>query len=223
MDTLSPSKLDCKSTTWSEFYDIDVNVRRIHALIGTQWPLIQRILKLPPKSRLLEIGVGSGIMACYLSNLGYDITAIDTDEKVLLRVGDLAQRLCSKLTLVEMDMFDLGFRNHKFDAIYHQGVLEHFSAPQIQAAIAAQLKVSARLIISVPSRYYPAKSFGDENLWDIGRWRDILSGFRVEEIFGYDFISSHRLERGFQRAMLYLWPSLCTHLKSMQYGFVITR
>lgn len=222
MDTPSPHKLDRKPTAWSEFYDGQVNVRRIHALIGTQWPLIQRILKLPANSKLLEIGVGSGIMACYLSNLGYDITAIDNDEKVLLRASDLAQRLCSKLTLVEMDMFELGFRNREFDATYHQGVLEHFSAPQIQAAVAAQLKVSGRLIFSVPSRYYPWKSFGDENLWHIRKWRDILSAFRVEEVFGYDFISSHRLERGFQRAMLYLWPSLCTHLKSMQYGFVIT-
>ncbi len=221
VDSLTPGHADRGSKAWSEFYDSEINVRRICALIGTQWPLIQRVLTLPPNSWLLETGVGTGIMACYLSNLGYEVTAIDNDVGVLRRVKELTGRLASKLTLVQMDMFHLGFRKRKFDAAYHQGVLEHFSVPQIQAALDAQIEVSRKVIFSVPSYHYPWRSFQDEHLWDVKKWRDILRRFRLLEVFGYDFISSNRMERGFQRAMLYVWPGFCTHLKSMQYGFVI--
>lgn len=221
-DSLAPGHADPGSKAWSEFYDSDINVRRIYALIGTQWPLIQRVLRLPPNSRLLETGVGTGIMACYLSNLGYQVTAIDNDAGVLRQVRELAGKLASKLTLVQMDMFSLGFRNHKFHAAYHQGVLEHLPISRIRAAITAQLSISQKVIFSVPSWHYPWRSLGDENLWDIREWRDILRGFNVAEMFGYDFISSSRLEEGLQKSILYLWPGLSTRLKSMQYGFVIT-
>lgn len=176
---------------WAEFYNAKINIYDIYAHIGNQWALIKRIKKLPQGASLLEIGVGTGITACYLSNIGYKVTAIDNDIQVLNKAKKFIERFNSRITLIGMDMFNLDFSG-KFDLVYHQGVLEHYSEGEIQTAIEEQFKVTNKIIFSVPSYNYPRKDFGNENLWNIKKWKEVLRKFKIVEIFGYDFIYSNR-------------------------------
>ena len=70
--------------------------------------------------------------------------------------------------------------------IHHQGVLEHFTALQIRAALAQQVAVADWVVFSVPSVYYPFEpEFGDERLLPLEEWQRLLEPFAVEELRYY--------------------------------------
>ena len=73
-----------------------------------------------------------------------------------------------------------------YRVIHHQGVLEHFTVPQIQAALAQQVALAEWVLFSVPSVHYPFEpEFGDERMLPIEEWQRILAPFAVEELRYY--------------------------------------
>jgi ubiquinone/menaquinone biosynthesis C-methylase UbiE len=73
-------------------------------------------------SHVLEVGVGTG------KNLPYypedlNVTAIDLSPRMLVRAHVKAERLGSKVNLIEMDIQQLNFPNQHFDTIFATFVL----------------------------------------------------------------------------------------------------
>lgn len=79
-------------------------------------------------SHILDAGCGSGIVARYLIDIGYQVTGIDISQKML----DLAKHRVPEATFVVGDMTALDFEDGSFDgivstfAVFHVPRAEHY-------------------------------------------------------------------------------------------------
>ncbi len=151
---------------------------------------LQKIKKyIKPKSKILECGCGPAKTIIAMSHLGYDITAIDNDKKVLALAKENAKIINSKIKFLHMDFFDIdkNFEKDSFDCITHQGVLEHFPKEKIKEIITKQLKIAPLIIFSVPIKSEASKKkFSKDtiyrNMWTAEEWvKEILKDFKIKE------------------------------------------
>lgn len=106
---------------------------------------MSELLELDDKSRVLEIGAGSGYQTAVLSKLAAQVYAIE-------RIGDLAREAQSRIRQLEIynatvKCFDgtLGWAAHApYDAI-----LVAAGGPSIPEPLVAQLKIGGRLVVPV--------------------------------------------------------------------------
>ena len=150
------------------------------------------VLRLCPRdARTCETGVGSGYGAVWLSKRGCRAEGIDYSPAIVERARQVSNVLGGSAAFREGDLFCFydDFRRRgqpRYDVIHHQGVLEHFTVPQIRAALAQQVACARRVVFSVPSVHYPFEpEFGDERLLPLEEWGRILSPFDVEELKYY--------------------------------------
>ncbi len=148
---------------------------------------------------LLETGVGSGDMSIFFSLLGYNVTSIDNDPGVLANVKsrDLIKKAKS-LKMLQQDAFDLSFKEKEFNLTFSQGFFEHFSDDDIVKLIAEQIRVSRKVVFSVPSFWYRRKDFGNERLLQLEDWQRILKNFNVTRSFYYSFARKRILVKPLQ-------------------------
>jgi len=132
-------------------------------------------------AKLLEVGCGSGFLAGWLEDYGYQVYAVDNDSDVLLGAK---QRLTKEQLGLPLffhgDAFAIEDGMKKFapfDAAYSQGLLEHFSDGQIVELLKQQLALADTVIFSVPSENYPRKEKGDERLLAPSFWFDLCGYF----------------------------------------------
>ena len=79
--------------------------------------------------RVLEVGIGSGRISCFLSAKGYHSVGIDLSEDAL-RVARNNFRIAGVSgTLVKGDAHILPFHRDSFDLVMSTGLLEHFDDP----------------------------------------------------------------------------------------------
>jgi len=140
---------------------------------------IEQILKESPQ-RILEVGCGSGTISIFLSHLGHNVTAIDQDPQIIEAAKITCKNLNGDVSFNIANAFKLPFKNHYFDISFSQGLLEHFSDSDIIKFLKEQLRVSKKVIFSVPSLFYNSRDFGDERLLTKRRWEKILSPFDIE-------------------------------------------
>ena len=153
---------------------------------------LTQVLRLCPRGgRTLETGIGSGYGAIWLSKRGCQAEGIDYSPAIIERARQVSNILGGDATFRTGDLFDFydSFRQQnqpRYQVIHHQGVLEHFTVPQIQAALAQQVAGAHWVVFSVPSVNYPFEpEFGDERLLPLEEWQRILSPFAVEELKYY--------------------------------------
>jgi glycosyltransferase involved in cell wall biosynthesis len=138
--------------------------------------------------RSYETGVGSGYGAVWLSLRGVHAQGIDLSPSIVERARQVNTLMGGHAQFHTGDLFELYSRAQReewtgFDVIHHQGVLEHFSLPQMRAALAQQVACAKHVVFSVPSVYYPFEpEFGDERLLPLETWQEILQPFEVEEL-----------------------------------------
>lgn len=165
--------------TWSEHYnkhiDIDGYIRNLY---GQRDFLIAIVNDCPKK--ILEIGAGTGTMSIFLSQLGIEVVTIDNDPAVLTMATQIKQHLGGKNTLTEADAFKLPFSDQSFDAIFHQGLLEHFSDNEIRQLLKEHLRVAPTVWLSVPNKFYPDRDLGNERLLSKKAWETILSPYQIK-------------------------------------------
>ncbi len=174
---------------WDEFYQEKVSLKQFADVIAGQKPFLQKIEQYAGGKRLLEGGVGTGIISTYLSTQGYKVFGIDKNSEVVRQAKSLGRCLHdfgSSVHLLGGDIFCLPFSSESFDLCFHQGVLEHFNEDLIAETLREQLRVSRTVVFSIPSEKYPQKDFGDENLWSVEKWERILNLFEVIDVFGYN-------------------------------------
>jgi SAM-dependent methyltransferase len=131
---------------------------------------------------ILDIGCNDGYMVDYFNKRGK--AAIGIDESV--NPVDRIYHKQNDITVLEMDMHDLNFKDESYDAVWCRHTLEHsFSPLQVLAEITRVLKPGGFLFCILPpppspSQYYPGHyhQIPDYQLSYLLE----LSGFEVLEI-----------------------------------------
>lgn len=184
-----PSKqAEKESNTWSGFYEPEkVELKTVKHIQDHHKRFFQYMSeKYPPRSNLLEIGIGTGAFYAKLHQSGFRVSALDNDHRVIDTAKSVLRRLRIRPCIGVGDTFSLN--GHNADVIYHQGLLEHFENEDICHIIEQQLKAARHVVFSVPSVYYPTRDFGNERLMRLEEWRTILKDYRLEhsEYYGGD-------------------------------------
>lgn len=107
------------------------------------------------RPRVLEIGAGSGRDTAALVERGTRAVAVDASPVALGLVAGLAPGLVGR-GLVAADALHLPFADRVFDAVFHQGVLEHFgNAAAFLAENRRVLAPGGVLVVDVPQTWHP--------------------------------------------------------------------
>ncbi len=134
---------------------------------------------------ILEVATGTGNLSIFLSHLGYNVVSVDNNDSVLRIAQHNNANLKGGVTFKKADAFGLPFDDDSFDACFSQGFFEHFADDDIRKLLREQLRVSSKVLFSVPSFWYPRQDFGDERLIKKGDWLRILSEFKLEKASYY--------------------------------------
>lgn len=212
---------------WEEYYDQEVTMDRfINVVSGFLAPFIDVVKKYSGGYKGLEAGCAEGLASIYFSHLGYEITALDINEKLINKGRAANEYLRGKVNFVIGDLFYIDALSERYDFAFSQGVLEHFTPEQITLLLDKQLKIARRVIFSVPSVRHCQRDFGDENLWSFKEWLQILKKFNIVYSFGF-LAKKNKMQSLFLFPLYFVAPQLRSHLLKRyfctQIGFVLER
>jgi len=134
---------------------------------------------------ILEVATGTGSLGIFLSHLGYNVVSVDKNDSVLKFAQHNNANFKGGVTFKKADAFNLPFDDDSFDVCFSQGFFEHFADDDIRKLLSEQLRVSRKVLFSVPSFWYPRQDFGDERLMKKEEWLRILSEFNLEKASYY--------------------------------------
>ena len=112
------------------------------------------LLAFRPKSKLLDIGFGSGRDLAVLVKTGHDCYGVDPTRELIAIAGDMHPELKGKLSQGALPDLEPPFGG-RFDGVLCSAVLMHLPVDQLSmaaAAIAKCLRVGGRLLYSIPSK-----------------------------------------------------------------------
>ncbi|MBW3660235.1 MAG: class I SAM-dependent methyltransferase [Gemmatimonadetes bacterium] len=139
---------------WDRFWDSKEDLAAVYAssprVLGTLLDVLD-----PVGARILEIGAGTGRDSAALAARGARAVALDASPRSLALVSRVHPTLVGR-GIVGGDAFHLPFRDAAFDAVFHQGVLEHFGNPA--AFLHENLRVTrpgGLLVVDVPQTWHP--------------------------------------------------------------------
>lgn len=82
-------------------------------------------IDLPIDAKVLDVGCGAGTLAHFWHEQGYDVTGLDiSDEALALSSPKGFKR-------IKGDVGKLPFADNTFDLVYSDGLLEHFTKPEV--------------------------------------------------------------------------------------------
>ncbi len=136
------AKYDADVTSYFHFY----HVYSLH-------PWVQRLLRRYPQASAVDLGTGTGVVACTLAKFGCRVRAIDHSAEMLA----IAQQRAKSDGVDGRIDFDLGdgeklpYADNSFDAATIQGVLHHLpdNGPLLREAYRV-LRADGELYISEP-------------------------------------------------------------------------
>ena len=127
---------------WNKFWERgDVGVT------PTRRNLFKRFkqMELPKSAKILDVGCGSGTLAHFWKEQGYNIIGVDISDKSLGITRDKGV-CCVKGDVTKR----LPFGNNTFDLIYSDGLLEHFVDPK--PVLDELFRVSRRYVVTLVPR-----------------------------------------------------------------------
>jgi SAM-dependent methyltransferase len=107
----------------------------------------------PPPARVLSIGCGPAMFDILLAAYGYQVTSLDSDERVLEAVRRSMERFDVKLDVRLGDAFDLREFHDSYDIAFSAGLVEHWNGTKTVELIAEHARCAPRVQIEVPTRY----------------------------------------------------------------------
>jgi len=158
-----------------------------------QWEFLQPVVSClrrvtPPHGRVLEVGCGSAILPSLLAHFGYEVTALDNDERIVAFGREMADYFRSPAQVHVGDAHNLGPWHGRFDVVYSLGVVEHFDPPVTSALLAEQARCAPTVVAVVPTRHtrYAAR-VTDERLYSRRAFANLVrqAGLSVTESFVY--------------------------------------
>lgn len=116
-------------------------------------PWVRRVLTRRPDAKVLDMGTGTGVVACLLARLGADVDAVDHSPDMLAVASTRAAEagLSDRVRFRKADCERLPFPDASFDAVTIQGVLHHLPdiGPMLQEACRV-LRPGGELYVSEP-------------------------------------------------------------------------
>jgi ubiquinone/menaquinone biosynthesis C-methylase UbiE len=111
---------------------------------------------LPKRSKILEVGFGSGYFLSLLSINGHQVFGIEKSETAL-NYAKLVfkEKNQNSDSLIIGNGFKLPFPDNYFDLVFNVGVIEHFSVKEQRLFLEEMKRVSKKFIlISIPNNSY---------------------------------------------------------------------
>ena len=130
-----------------------------------------------PKGRVIDVGVGEGVLSAYLCKQGYEVTGIVEPGKL----DETAKKLKGlPVKLIEQPLWEVDKLNLEADACISQSVLQDYRRHEVELILKAMLGTAPLVLFSVPTVYYP-KDFGAKaRMRRRDRWHDMLEDFEYE-------------------------------------------
>ena len=102
-------------------------------------------IELPENAKILDVGCGSGTLAHFWKEQGYDVTGLDISDKSL-EITRSKGVYCVKGDVTKRLPFD----DNTFDLVYSDGLLEHFVDPK--PVLEEIFRVSRRYVLTMVPR-----------------------------------------------------------------------
>ena len=157
----------------------------------------KKLLKILRKNinggKVVEVGCGTGIICSKLSHEGYNVSGIDINKDILKLASNLEKEFYGKNKVVfeKKSMFELDYPPKEFDLCYSVGVLEHFSDEQIVDSLSQQIKISRKVILVIPTKWFDDNEtlHGDDRFLKLSNWRDLIlkSNGKIIKEYSYPF------------------------------------
>ncbi len=106
-------------------------------------PLVKRLAS---GSKILEVGCGSGLLAVYLKECGYDIEVTDIDRSLIVEIENAfgLKGYCGEITDIEIEK--------QYDAVILNNVVEHLTDPvAVLRRVNELVKADGLVFIEVPN------------------------------------------------------------------------
>ena len=135
-------KMSNEKERWNKFWK--------HGDVGvtpTRRNLFKRFkeIKLPKDAKILDVGCGSGTLAKFWKDQGYDVTGLDISDKSL-EITRSKGIYCVKGDVTKQLPFD----NNTFDLVCSDGLLEHFVNPK--PVLEEIFRVSGKYVLTMVPR-----------------------------------------------------------------------
>jgi len=183
-----------KKVSWFEEFSSSMNVvfskkdfERHYEMVKRELPFFRKYLE--KGSKILDVGCGLGCTAIPLSLLGYRVTGIEIEDKVLecakINSEKFGERGNIRILKGDLYKIDMMFGEDSFDAVIHGGTMEHFPENDIPKLLRKQLGIAPLIIGSVPVFGKNERGKWDRgiymNKWTAKHWLEVLKDFRVVE------------------------------------------
>ena len=132
---------------WSEYWTEKESWLWILKFTPTYKKIVKifRAIDLPKDAKILDAGCGTGKLASFWLNEGYDVLGIDISD------GALAIAKKKGVNTMKANILKgLPFEDNSFDLVYSDGLLEHFVDPE--PILAELFRVSGKYVFTIVPR-----------------------------------------------------------------------
>lgn len=137
---------------------------------GIWWETrIRRALDGRNCKKVLDIGCGPGFFSILLARMGYEVTAVDYTENMLMEAVKNARSYASHIAFRKMDAQQLAFPDETFDFVISRNVLWNLEDPvQAYGEWLRVLKKGGKLMNCDGNFYYYVTDadYGDSRTWE---------------------------------------------------------
>lgn len=125
--------------------------------------IISELLPLTANGRALDLGTGAGFFSLLLSELGWNVTAVDYSEEMLKNAKNNAENNgFRKISFLRMDAQNLAFADASFDVIVSRNVTWSLPAPEKAYAEMVRVLKPGGAILNFDANYARAFKESDE-------------------------------------------------------------
>ena len=145
-----------ENKVWSEFWSKKESWLWILKFTPTYKKIIKmfRVINLPADAKIIDAGCGTGKLASFWLNEGYDILGVDMSD------GALAITNKKGVKTMKADILKgLPFEDNSFDLVYSDGLLEHFVDPE--PILTELFRVSGKYVLTFVPRISLLKTIID--------------------------------------------------------------
>lgn len=155
---------------------------------------------IPPGSRVLEVGCGTGRTSCYLAKCGCDVTGLDLRPHMLAKAEKRAEKEGVSVRWVEGDIRSLPFPSETFDIVLGESVTVFVDIPSALAEYYRVLQPEGKLydremmaVQEIPEALEKAiqELYGAVSMPMLERWIELFraAGFQDVEVWNPTVLS----------------------------------